>query len=106
MISHLLSELESSIEAAFNRGHFALFDAAMAKAASTLAQQLEQGHVATPPALNEDAVMAVKPSCDEILELAADMWAMDNKYFNRLDCRPAQPGRGIASLDVLCWPRS
>ena len=42
MTIHLPPELESSIQAAVHRGHFASVDAAMTKAASLLLQQLKQ----------------------------------------------------------------
>jgi Arc/MetJ-type ribon-helix-helix transcriptional regulator len=66
-------ELESSIQAAVECGHFASVDAAMTKAASMLVQQLEQDEARTRPAVDADAVAVDKPIWEEILELTADV---------------------------------
>jgi Arc/MetJ-type ribon-helix-helix transcriptional regulator len=48
MTIHLPPELESSIQAAVHRGHFASVDAAMTEAASLLLERLKQQDEATP----------------------------------------------------------
>jgi Arc/MetJ-type ribon-helix-helix transcriptional regulator len=73
MTIHLPPELESSIQAAVQGGHFASLDAAMTKAASLLLHQLKQEQATTPAAGQAEAVPAYKPIWEEILELTADV---------------------------------
>jgi Arc/MetJ-type ribon-helix-helix transcriptional regulator len=75
MTIHLPPELESSIQAAVHRGHFASLDAAMTEAASLLLERLSQNQQqATPSAASKlEAGPAHKPIWEEIQELTADI---------------------------------
>jgi Arc/MetJ-type ribon-helix-helix transcriptional regulator len=73
MTIHLPPDIESSIQAAVHRGHFASVDDAMKKAASMLLQELKQESAMTSSLSNGDAVTSHKPIWEEILELTADI---------------------------------
>jgi Arc/MetJ-type ribon-helix-helix transcriptional regulator len=76
MTIHLPPDIESSIQAAVQGGHFASVDDAMTEAASLLLQRLGQQQTqAKPPAaaIPADATQADKPIWEEILEATADI---------------------------------
>jgi Arc/MetJ-type ribon-helix-helix transcriptional regulator len=71
MIIHLPPDIESSIQAAVHRGHFASVDEAMTEAASLLLRQLKQTQT---PAIQSGATpVVVAPKQKPIWEVAADI---------------------------------
>jgi Arc/MetJ-type ribon-helix-helix transcriptional regulator len=87
MTIHLPKELQSSIEAAVNGGHFSSVDEAMAEAARLLLRDLEhRSHPAVTPDDRDPVIGSMRDAADLMDEIVADA------YRKRRDDR----GRGIA----------
>jgi Arc/MetJ-type ribon-helix-helix transcriptional regulator len=70
MTIHLPPDIESSIQAAVHRGHFASVDEAMTEAASMLIQRLKQEQIQV---RQPDAAPKYKPIWEEFEEIAASI---------------------------------
>jgi Arc/MetJ-type ribon-helix-helix transcriptional regulator len=91
MTIHLPKELESSIEAVVNRGHFTSVDDAMAEAARLLLRNLKQSSPHTHAAVSgsPDPVLgsigALKEDAELLNEIVADAYRRREEPWRKID---------------------